>query len=179
MNALAVRNRQRSQSLNLPLLREITRHLIEEVLALSSYSLALHIVRAREMATVNYRFLQHAGSTDVITFDYSDAAYDLAARQSNCGDNVEIRTSNTPEPAGIHGEIFICIDDATLHARRFRTTWQAELIRYVVHGILHLQGYDDLKPAARRRMKARENSVVKRLSKEFPIRKLRGTVSKQ
>jgi len=68
--------------------------------------------------------LRHAGATDVIAFDYS------------------IRASH------LRGEIFICVDEALVQARRFRTTWQSESVRYVVHGVLHLLGFDDRRPAA-------------------------------
>ena len=103
------------------------------------------------MARVNETFLQHSGSTDVITFDHQD---DGAAA------------------SGLHGEIFICIDDALSQAREFRATWQSELARYVIHGILHLDGFDDLQPAARKKMKAEENRMLKSVSNEFRVEKL-------
>ena len=46
----------------------------------------------------------------------------------------------------LRGELFISIDDSVAHARRFRTMWQAELVRYIIHGLLHLEGYDDVTP---------------------------------
>ena len=49
--------------------------------------------------------------------------------------------------ATLHGEIFICVDEAVLQARKFRTSWQSEIVRYLVHGVLHLLGHDDSRPA--------------------------------
>jgi len=69
----------------------------------------------------------------------------------------------------LHGEVFVCLDEAVTQARRFRVTWQSELVRYVVHGVLHLLGYDDLNPRARRRMKAAENRLMRRLARQFAI----------
>jgi probable rRNA maturation factor len=60
-------------------------------------------------------------------------------------------------------------------ARRFRTTWQSELVRYVVHGVLHLLGYDDRDSRARRRMKAAEDALVRRLARQYIFRELSRT----
>jgi len=72
----------------------------------------------------------------------------------------------------LHGEIFICIGDALAQARRFRTTWQSELVRYLVHGVLHLRGYDDRQPNRRRAMKREEDRLVRELARLFPLSKL-------
>ncbi|MEP6663542.1 MAG: rRNA maturation RNase YbeY, partial [Verrucomicrobiota bacterium] len=73
----------------------------------------------------------------------------------------------------LHGEIFISIDDAVKQAREFQTSWQSELVRYIIHGLLHLQGHDDLQPAARGKMKREENRFLKKLTEVFPLKKLR------
>jgi rRNA maturation RNase YbeY len=89
------------------------------------------------MARVNEAFLGHEGSTDVITFDHG----------------------STPER--LHGECFISVADAVAQSRDFGTSWDAEVVRYVIHAILHLRGFDDLEPAARRVMKRQENRWVR------------------
>lgn len=150
--SLLIQNRQRVISLNTRLLRTITQSLLTELLELKDFELAIRIVRAPGMARINETFLQHSGSTDVITFDYSE----------------------NPSTA-LHGEIFICIDDALAQAREFRTSWQSEITRYVIHGVLHLRGYDDLRPAARRKMKREENRLLKKVGALFPLEKLGGS----
>ena len=45
-------------------------------------------------------------------------------------------------------------------------------MRYVIHGVLHLLGYDDLKPQLRRRMKREENRLVRRLENRFALAQL-------
>lgn len=150
MSVLVLRNRQRTRSLDLRLLRKITRFLLKEILSQPEFELGIHLVAADEMAKVNETFLQHAGSTDVITFDYN-----------------EDKIKNE-----LHGEIFISINDAVKQAKEFHTTWQSELARYVVHGILHLQGFDDLDSISRKKMKRVESQTLKRLAKEFPLKQL-------
>jgi ssRNA-specific RNase YbeY (16S rRNA maturation enzyme) len=56
------------------------------------------------------------------------------------------------------------VDDAVACAPRFRTSWPEEMMRYLVHGVLHLQGHDDHGAAARRAMKKLENRWLKQLS---------------
>jgi probable rRNA maturation factor len=164
---LVIKNRQHATRLNTQLLRKITKTVLTDSLSLEGYELAIRIVRAPEMARVNETFLQHQGSTDVITFDYTDYEPEAPDRQGK------------PKlPAGrrkhVQGEIFICIDDAVAQAREFRTTWQSELTRYVIHGVLHLLGYDDIDAADRRKMKREENRLVKEVARLFPLSKLGG-----
>ncbi len=150
MSVLVLRNRQHTRPVDLRLFRKITVFLLKEILNQPQFELGIHLVAANEMAGVNETFLQHAGSTDVITFDYNED---------------ESRNE-------LHGEIFISVDDAVKQAREFRTTWQSELARYIVHGILHLQGYDDLDSVSRKKMKRIESQTLKRLAKEFSMQQL-------
>ena len=148
--SLLIQNRQRLRSLNVRYLRQLTCSVLENLPDIEDFDLAICIIHAPEMARLNETFLRHQGSTDVITFDYS-----------------ELKTS-------LHGELFICMDDAITQAREFRTTWQSELVRYIIHGILHLRGYDDLKPDLRRRMKREEGRLLHEITRSFPLRKLAG-----
>ncbi|HEV2692747.1 MAG TPA: rRNA maturation RNase YbeY [Verrucomicrobiae bacterium] len=147
---LVIANRQRSRKLNSRLLKEIVGALFAE-LGITDAELGINLVAAREMALVNETFLNHTGSTDVITFDHR-----------------EIK-SKSRRATTIHGELFICVDDAILQAKEFKTTWQSEVVRYIVHGVLHLLGYDDLKPHLRRTMKREENRLVRVLAKRFAL----------
>jgi len=70
------------------------------------------------------------------------------------------------------GEICLGVEEAQRQARRYGTSWPAELARYLVHGVLHLLGYDDRQPAARRRMKRQEDRLLRALRRRFPARTL-------
>jgi probable rRNA maturation factor len=150
MTILRFLDRQKVRAFDRHLFRQIARALLEELLARKSYELGVHFVGAPEMAALNETFLGHEGPTDVITFNHSEGA-------------------GIPS---LRGEIFICMDEALTNARRFRASWQEESVRYLVHGILHLEGCDDTKPRARRAMKRRENLLLKDLSRRFDLRKL-------
>lgn len=145
---LTLHNRQRGFRVDTPLLTEITTWVLENEFPDHSSDIEIYLIGARRMAEINQQYLQHEGSTDIITFDYGDPATHL------------------------HGELFISLDDAEKQAREFKTTWQTELARYVIHGILHLAGYDDLEPVARRKMKQAENRLVRQVARRFPLSKL-------
>jgi probable rRNA maturation factor len=144
---LYLRNRQRVRAVDLRLLRRIVNSLLSD-LGVHDFDLAIHLIGEREMTRLNETRVGHAGSTDVITFDYV-------------------------EPDGVlAGEIFVCVHEALTQATRFRVPWQEELVRYITHGILHLRGFDDLRPVARRRMKREEGRLLNKLACDFRLSKL-------
>jgi probable rRNA maturation factor len=61
-----------------------------------------------------------------------------------------------------HGEIFISAETARRHARRFGNSLAGELRLYVVHGLLHLHGFDDRKEADARKMIAAQQRILRR-----------------
>lgn len=62
-----------------------------------------------------------------------------------------------------HGEIFISVETALRNARRFGNALARELELYIVHGLLHLNGFDDRDPASTRKMRAAEKRILRRL----------------
>jgi probable rRNA maturation factor len=148
MKTLQVFNRQKTRAVDLRLLRQSARCLANDLLAWQDYQIAVYLIDPIEMSRLHETFLKIPGSTDVITFDYRE------------------------NPGQWRGEIFISVADAERQARQFRAPWQEELLRYVIHGMLHLAGYDDTRPALRRVMKRRENKLLKDLSRLFVLRKL-------
>jgi probable rRNA maturation factor len=61
-----------------------------------------------------------------------------------------------------HGEIFISAETAQGNARRFRNKLNRELRLYVLHGLLHLHGFDDRDPVTARKMQAVQERVLAR-----------------
>jgi probable rRNA maturation factor len=151
-NDLTIRiaNRQRVKKIDSRLLEKIVAELLAE-LEIENAELEINLVGAKAMTLLNEKFLQHEGSTDVITFDYVEKM--LAS-------------------SSLHGEIFACVDEAILQAKKFDTTWQPEIVRYIVHGVLHLRGHDDRHVIARAKMKRKENFLLRKLSRRFALSKL-------
>ncbi|HTT58079.1 MAG TPA: rRNA maturation RNase YbeY [Opitutaceae bacterium] len=100
--------------------------------------LSIAFLTGAALAGLHGRFLDDPSATDVITF-----AGDPALGQAR--------------------EICLSVDAARTFAREHRCDFAAELTLYLVHGWLHLAGHDDLKPAAKRRMRAAEARAMKLL----------------
>ena len=64
----------------------------------------------------------------------------------------------------LEAEVYVNLDRARIQAREYRVTIMNEVIRLVVHGILHLTGYDDRSAAQRGRMRVREDAFVRVLA---------------
>lgn len=111
---------------------------ITQHLNLSIISLEINFIDSEAIKEINKKFLSHDYSTDIITFNYSDS-------------------QNT-----IDGEIFISVDDAKENAKKFNVKFEEEIGRLVAHGILHLIGFDDTTPDKRKKMKNRENQLLKK-----------------
>lgn len=123
------------------------------------------------MARVNQDFLNHQGSTDVITFDYSDEPMPP---------HPETRT---------YGEILVC---PAVAARILASQNRArpgspplgkslgeEVVLYLVHGILHLTEYDDISSQAAAEMRQAEARVMRVLGVEFAFDRLFSTKDEQ
>ena len=157
MREIQVRNQHCGRAINTKFVREVARVLLEDELSLGRYELGIHFVSTKRMGEINWEYLQHEGSTDVISFDYREGY-----------------SPGTAEFEGLDlaGEIYISAADAVKQAKEFGTKWQDEIVRYVAHGMLHLQGYDDLSAAKRKVMKREENRLVKRMGKRFDLREV-------
>lgn len=177
---IAIVNRQRARHPDLQLLKKIAAATLAE-LKVEGAEMGIVLVGATEMAALNQRFLGHQGATDVITFDYSDSlGGDGALRRrrrvqrrnpvgratAEVPPAIRAGTSQRDVPALIQGEIFVCVSEAERQAKMFGTDWRSEVVRYIIHGILHLAGYDDLQPLARRKMKVVEGRLVRKFSSQ-------------
>ena len=91
---------------------------------------------------VNRQYLQHDYYTDIITFDY-------------CEDEEVMGHKNT-----ISGDLFISLDTVRTNAEQQATTYEEELHRVIIHGILHLVGINDKGPGEREIMEAAENNAL-------------------
>jgi rRNA maturation RNase YbeY len=84
---------------------------------------------------VNRRFLGHDYYTDVITFDYST-------------------------PSTLNGDIFISLDTVRSNAAMVGVTFDYELLRIIIHGVLHLTGQGDKTPETKAQMTAKEEHAL-------------------
>lgn len=97
--------------------------------------IAYIFVNDKKILDVNRQYLQHDYYTDIITFDYTD--------------------DDT-----ISGDLFISLDTVRSNAEQIGTTYEQELRRVIIHGILHLCGINDKGPGEREKMEAAEDKAL-------------------
>ncbi|MFV0392594.1 MAG: rRNA maturation RNase YbeY [Paludibacteraceae bacterium] len=91
---------------------------------------------------INNRYLRHDYYTDIITFDYSSAT-------------------------SIKGDIFISVTTVSSNAVNLDIDFNNELLRVIIHGILHLCGQDDKTPDSKSVMRLRENDALEIYYNDF------------
>ena len=88
---------------------------------------------------INKEFLNHDTLTDIISFDY------CLGKQVN-------------------GEIYISIERVTDNAKLYQVSFENELSRVIIHGVLHFLGYSDKTPEEKKGMRLKENTCLKELN---------------
>jgi probable rRNA maturation factor len=143
---------------------------IRRVLAdeqIGAATLCLALVNDEEIQRVNREFLGHDFATDVISFRLNECpdSTDSAARQMESTGSAESPGRHLDEiPSGndlsLEGELIVSTETAVREAASHGWSPEAELLLYVVHGLLHLCGYDDLTDEARPVMRSRERELL-------------------
>lgn len=89
-----------------------------------------------ELLSINKKYLAHNTYTDIITFDYTENKI-------------------------IAGDIFISVERVKENAKKFGVKFSDELLRVMVHGILHILGMKDKTPAEAAKMRKAEDAAIK------------------
>ena len=88
-----------------------------------------------EILKVNQQYLNHDFYTDIITFDYSE------------GDIIS-------------GDMFISLETVKTNSEQYKTDYDEELLRVMIHGILHLCGYGDKTSIEKKQMRKKEEEAL-------------------
>jgi len=117
--------------------KELLKHSAELVIqaehkTLRSATLQVIALGDEEMLEMNQRMLGHDWYTDIMTFGLEQTASELTA------------------------EIYVSTDRAKENAAHYKNSVEQELARLVIHGLLHLAGYDDHDPNAKKQMRRKE-----------------------
>lgn len=96
----------------------------------------VNFIDSAEITDMNIKYLNHHQSTDIITFNYS-------------GNNDELE-----------GELFISVEDAGNNARTYGVKFKEELVRLIIHGFLHLLGFDDKTSKEKKKMMALQEKLL-------------------
>lgn len=148
--SIKIHNQQKCISLNQFHIKKIVQKILEEE-ELLQVDLSVVIVTDRKIHEINKKFLNHDFPTDVVTFDLFDE---------------ELSRKRKFQIKNIDAEIYVSAVTAARKAREFGLDPEQELLLYIVHGILHLIGYDDHTAIDRKRMREKEKEVLKYISKD-------------
>lgn len=128
-------------------------------------TIGLVLVGNDEMREINNQSLGHDYPTDVLSFPYvSEAVGELAV-----GKPAPPRRRGSG--LALEGDIVLGAEYAAEMAPEYGWSAGEELSLYLVHGLLHLCGYDDLNPAVKRIMRRREREVLRLAGLSPPYRK--------
>jgi rRNA maturation RNase YbeY len=103
--------------------------------------LDINLIENSEIKRINRKFLGHNYFTDIITFPYSDGK------------------------SGIEGELFISLDEVKSNALLFGDSFKNEFTRVIIHGCLHLTGYNDKTRNEKELIRAKENFYMSKFCK--------------
>ncbi len=148
---LVVSNLHPSRKIDLSYLRQLVLHALRQE-GLGYGQLNLVLLDAQEMRRYNRDFHSCDESTDHLGFQF-----------------------DAPEGL-VSGDIFVCLDDCAEQAPRFGSGLRREVAKVCLHGVLHLCGWKDDRPAARERMHRREEELLDGLAPQRPlVRWLKGS----
>lgn len=120
------------------------RNLIQEIISAADMKpgdISIIITNDVKLRIINIEFLEHDYFTDVITFNYN-------------------------EGKKVNGEIYISLDTVRENSQNYKISLQKELNRVVIHGILHLLGWDDQNEIQKAKMRTLEDKWLNTLAEQ-------------
>ncbi|HET7875516.1 MAG TPA: rRNA maturation RNase YbeY [Methylomirabilota bacterium] len=142
--AVSVRNRQRRVRVSLPRLRSLATRVLR-ALGRADREVHVTVVDDREIRRLNRQYLGSTKVTDVLAFDLE-----------------------TPGPSRLLGEVVISAETARRQAGSVDVPVALEIDLLLVHGLLHLAGYDDHEPGEARLMHERERDILRAARRTVP-----------
>jgi probable rRNA maturation factor len=143
---IIVNNLNRSFRLDGRLIESLVSAILKEIKKPPATNLELVFLDNKAIRALNRRYIRRDTPTDVISFSLKDGG-------------------------SFTGIIYISLDEALKNSRIFHTGLQEEAVLYIIHGILHLFGYNDTRPIDKRRMSNKEKGILKLLCRKADLSK--------
>lgn len=134
---MKVRNLNKKRKLNEKVIKKIAQHILRITKKPRDMELEVVFLSDKAIRPLNKKYRDSDRPTDVLSFDLGDC-----------------------------GEILISSDTAFKNSKLFNTSFEEELVLYVIHGILHLAGYDDETRRDAERMSKKQNGILKKLCRK-------------
>lgn len=148
---IEVLNHQKKIPLNLKQIKTIITAILKSE-RIPAANLSFVFVTRQKITALNKKFLHRNHATDVLAFDLYE-------------ENFPVQRPRRRRVNFLAGDIVISVDAALKAAKEYKTTPQRELALYMVHGVLHLRGYDDHSARKRKVMRKKEEELLGRLGK--------------
>jgi probable rRNA maturation factor len=127
-------------------IEEMVSHLLENILKVSCDEVAIHLVDKEKISELHQAYFNDPTPTDCISFPIDET---------------------------VLGEVFVCPAVACEYALKHKKDPYMETALYIIHGLLHLLGYDDQDPADRLQMQRKQQRCLKQLAQDEWIMRLR------
>ncbi len=127
---------------------------------------SLRIGEAALIALVRHALAQESREVDYLGIILADSALVRALNKRYRGGDYDTDVLSFPlgEGEAIDGEVYVSLDFAAARCAEFGASFEEEAHRYVLHGLLHLMGYDDADEAGRKTMRSLENRYLSDLA---------------
>ncbi len=116
-----------------------------ELSGITNMKLGIVLMNDEELLEMNREVLKHDFYTDILTFEIERNKHEIEA------------------------ELYLSLDRARENALQYKVTLRNELARLAIHGMLHLAGYDDKKPATKKKIREKEKFFLEYLQTERSI----------
>jgi probable rRNA maturation factor len=137
---ITITNRQKTLPVDQKRMRRAVERIVRDA-GIAEARISVAVVDDAAIAGLHQEFLNDPEPTDVLSF---------VLEQS---------------PGILEGEVIVSADTAQASAPRYGCTADEELLHYVIHGTLHLVGYDDTTPSKRTVMRRRERKYLRKMTK--------------
>ena len=163
-NKVFLCNRQKK---NAVCLKTLKHHFLAamDTLEITDSEISLAIVSDKAIAVLHEKWLGISGPTDVLSFNLSSPKH-----AQSSGDGKQQASGNGKQQE-IHGEIIASAETASREAHVYSWSPEYELLYYLIHGLLHLIGYDDQTPSARISIRRKERAVMRAIGLPTPPRR--------
>ena len=159
-----ISNRQRKTALSPVTVREKTRKILD-ALGLAQAELSLTLLGDRAMARLNRETFGRRGPTNVIAFPVDNPG-EAGAGSGSTAPAPGAPRQDSSQPPPVLGEVVISIETTQRQAQENGWPWEELFDFYLIHGILHLVGYDHDTPADEAAMTARTWELMKVISNQ-------------
>ena len=136
-----IANRQSSHKFDRNIIKKLIKSVFKNVYQdVLECRVSLVLIDKKEMASLNKEYLHHQGATDVISFLY---------------------WNKNSLPGDLFGEVIVCPEVAYEKHKTYHKSPQEELYVYIIHGLLHLMGYNDKIKVDRDKINIKQNLLLK------------------